>query len=613
VINNKILQNQYDGIFGVELTNGILGNNEIIANQDGVHLLSLDNMTVKGNLISNNSGFGIIFESASRTDFSENIIFNNDQVGIGVYYSTTNRISNNSILNNSCGIGEWSSTGQIFENRISNNTQYGVFIMNSNGNSISKNNITSNGMGLLLDERSDSNNIVLNNISSNQGIGVRLDNYSNYNNIQSNIFNRNLDYAIVSSFLSVYNRIDHNDFFNNNNGQKQARDDASHNYWNDATEGNHWSDFDEPAENCYDDDKNGICDSSYAIPGGATDKYPLTNWWPGSRYGSISGTVTNGKYLIPATIIIENKSSIKYWFADMGVYKVSNLFPGPYNVSATASGCLPSDMKQITVIAGKDITVNFALNCTAKSGVKGIVTDAIIGTPLEGVRVRLMSSDIEIGNTSTDSMGFYAIIGLEPKFYELIFSKEGYEPQAHNLSIPAGQVMTLNIQLAPLTSEKGTIKGNVTDIGTGQPLGNASVRAFLSGTKRANVTTGDNGTFALTGLDPGGYDMEVFKEGYDIHHGNVTVEKGKVVIFNVQLKKVEGPPNVPPAPPIPVMPIAVVLVAVVAVLLLVMFLRERKKRVRKVRSKNRIDSEKETKDSQQDADPQTRVRATKEV
>jgi hypothetical protein len=77
---------------------------------------------------------------------------------------------------------------------------------------------------------------------------------------------------------SSVNRIHHNEFIGNNVSGKQAWDEAGGNYWNDTTVGNHWSDYDETPEGCYDNTPaDGTCDAAYMIPGGtgAQDYHPI--------------------------------------------------------------------------------------------------------------------------------------------------------------------------------------------------------------------------------------------------------------------------------------------------------------------------------------------------
>jgi parallel beta-helix repeat protein len=114
------------------------------------------------------------------------------------------------------------------------------------------------------------NNVIENNNASNNSNGIFI--ISGYNNtVTSNTASGNLGFGIKLTNCSK------NGIFRNNfdrNYKDNAYDDDA-NQWDNSTTGNHYSDFDSPAEGCKDLNANGICDSSYAIQGGLnTDHHP---------------------------------------------------------------------------------------------------------------------------------------------------------------------------------------------------------------------------------------------------------------------------------------------------------------------------------------------------
>lgn len=172
------------------------------------------------------------------------------------------------VINAVTGITVTSNSNAISENNILF-TFRGIYLINSNSNQISRNNLSNNyGTGIFLEL--STYNTVMNNFveNSNEGIIISnsLNNYITGNDLENNY------YGIFSDNSAFSNLITLNNLVNSIN----AYDDGS-NQWDDAFNGNHYSDFDEPSEGCMDNDQNGICDSSYNILGGGNnvDNNPL--------------------------------------------------------------------------------------------------------------------------------------------------------------------------------------------------------------------------------------------------------------------------------------------------------------------------------------------------
>lgn len=140
-------------------------------------------------------------------------------------------------------------------------TEYGILLNGSERNTISNNLITLNEKGIRL-ENSNSNDILDNIIAYNYGPGISLE-ASSRNFISNNYFKNaenvednpvNLENIWQSPLVTRQNIV---------KGPYIAG-----NFWADP-EGNGFS------ETCADKNSNGICDTSYNITGGGTDKSPL--------------------------------------------------------------------------------------------------------------------------------------------------------------------------------------------------------------------------------------------------------------------------------------------------------------------------------------------------
>jgi parallel beta-helix repeat protein len=140
-------------------------------------------------------------------------------------------------------------------------TQYGILLNSSERNTISNNLITLNEKGIRL-ENSDLNDILDNIIAYNYGSGISLE-------------------------ASSRNFISNNYFKNAENVEEKAVN--AENFWQSPLvtkpnlvrgpyiAGNFWADPEGKgySETCVDENSNGVCDTSYNITGGGTDKSPL--------------------------------------------------------------------------------------------------------------------------------------------------------------------------------------------------------------------------------------------------------------------------------------------------------------------------------------------------
>ena len=165
------------------------------------------------------------------------------------------------------------------------NGQYNTFL----GNTIDLNNVGLAGIYLLF----SSNNTISNNIvKRSTWLGILLDSSTNNSFYENDISDNLLGLAtsiegkskvmlggkngggFPESVPSDNNTLYHNNFVNN---AQNVYDPYDNSWYNTARgEGNYWSDFDESSEGAYDNDSDGIVDSSYAIIGGNNqDLYPL--------------------------------------------------------------------------------------------------------------------------------------------------------------------------------------------------------------------------------------------------------------------------------------------------------------------------------------------------
>ena len=281
-----------------------ISNCNISGGKNGINLSKSSNNTISNCYIHNNTDYGIYSESSSNdNNITGNQIYNNSYCGIYLTSSSNNKITSNQIHKNTNWGGIFlytASNNTIWENQIYNNTKFGIYIFlnsnnniiasnqiynntyhgirvssSSNSNTINSNHIYNNPNGTYVDV-SDNNNIIGNQIYNNTDCGICLYDSSNNNIIRNQIHNNTNRGINICNPNSKNSLVYHNDFIDN------TAYDEGDNAWDDGypSGGNYWNDFDEPSEDAYDNNSDGIVDSPYNIPGLSNqDLYPLTGPW----------------------------------------------------------------------------------------------------------------------------------------------------------------------------------------------------------------------------------------------------------------------------------------------------------------------------------------------
>ncbi|MGH3681511.1 MAG: S8 family serine peptidase, partial [Natronosporangium sp.] len=88
------------------------------------------------------------------------------------------------------------------------------------------------------------------------------------------------------------------------------------------------------------------------------------------------------------------------------------------------------------------------------------------------------------------------------------------------------------LQAAPI-GDTGTLTGVISDAGTGDPIGGATVHVTGDGVDRT-LTTGPDGSYR-TALVPGGYTVEASAFGYLSQTGDVIIELGQTIVRDFDL------------------------------------------------------------------------------
>lgn len=131
----------------------------------------------------------------------------------------------------------------------------------------------------------------------------------------------------------------------------------------------------------------------------------------------------------------------------------------PYCGAATESVCprcqatvqpgwvfCPACAAQLPVEAQSESSQDASASHPATVSVRGCVTDSENGMPLTGVEVRIDSKTINVSAT-TDPVGRYLMVDLDPRPYVLIASIDGYVPQTRTFEPNATKSDPVNFSL----------------------------------------------------------------------------------------------------------------------------------------------------------------------
>jgi Phosphoesterase family/Carboxypeptidase regulatory-like domain len=118
------------------------------------------------------------------------------------------------------------------------------------------------------------------------------------------------------------------------------------------------------------------------------------------------------------------------------------------------------------------------------------------------------------GTTNAASDGTYGFATVTEGSYTVTASATGYVSQSGTVTIGPGGAVTQPFVLAP---QPGSISGTVTDLVTGLPIANATVCTGTDATCATftnTTTTASDGTYTLSGLARGSYQINVVATNY---------------------------------------------------------------------------------------------------
>ncbi len=225
-----------------------------------------------------------------------------------------------------------------------------------------------------------------------------------------------------------------------------------------------------------------------------------------------------------------------------GSYVFSGIDAGDYTVVASKDG-YAHNSRNTTVVAGQTTTgQDVSISRNATQGVSGTVYTQPGGAPVGWAHVYLRQvsegwwgfTEIDEGYSEAD--GTYAFTGVPPGDYYVYASNPGYDcfPDRCDVTVTAAQ-MTTGQDLHLIAWSSQGLAGRVTSALDGSGVEGASLELREGydapcGYLYRTTTTGADGSYAFTGVEPGDYTVVGHKTGYVDGFCDTSVAKATVTV-----------------------------------------------------------------------------------
>jgi acid phosphatase len=266
--------------------------------------------------------------------------------------------------------------------------------------------------------------------------------------------------------------------------------------------------------------------NSVAVSSGATSTLDF-HLSAAPTAGAFTGHVTNANTaaaIAGATVSFSGGSTTT---DSNGAYSFSNVAPGTYSVTVSATG-FTSQTGSVTVSSGATSTLDFQLSQASTPGtITGRVTNITTGGSVSGATVSFSG-----GSTTADGSGNYTFTGVAPGTYNVTATHSGYFPVTNSATVASGAAVTLNFALAT----GGKVAGTVTNAG-GTPITGASV-SITGGSisTTVNITTSSSGGYNSNWVPVGTYTVTVSASGHATQSKSTTINTGATTTLNFALQ-----------------------------------------------------------------------------
>ncbi|MBI0584617.1 MAG: carboxypeptidase regulatory-like domain-containing protein [Methanomassiliicoccus sp.] len=176
--------------------------------------------------------------------------------------------------------------------------------------------------------------------------------------------------------------------------------------------------------------------------------------------GTVTGQVTDGNTTLDGVLVtltgVNNKSFSALSTKPLGAYRIDNVTPGTYMISASKDGYNTSYHSElVTLEKGTVEDVSFTMSQTFIQYAKlsGRVTSN--GDPLAEVRIVLTPNEGAELVAITDGNGNYTFDQVRPGAYSVRLTKDGYEPATKSMTMDP-----LKGVVQDFTMKRNTLPGN---------------------------------------------------------------------------------------------------------------------------------------------------------
>jgi hypothetical protein len=237
---------------------------------------------------------------------------------------------------------------------------------------------------------------------------------------------------------------------------------------------------------------------------------------PGAIWGRVTCSV-GGTTLVGAVVRASSDHLTRTVTQCSTGYRLCDLPPGAYWVSATRTGYEPGHYPESVLVASGQIAddIDFPLVPAGSQtgGFSGFVTNSQTREPVMGALV--VAEGPSRGQASTCQRGGYCIRELLPGVYVARAAACGFEPSPlETIEVTAGHITPdVNFSIEPLAGGTGAITGRVRDSLTGIGINDAYLLAW-GGSGQGSAGSESCGGYIIRELRAGPYLVRACKPGY---------------------------------------------------------------------------------------------------
>jgi len=281
---------------------------------------------------------------------------------------------------------------------------------------------------------------------------------------------------------------------------------------------------------------------------GVTSSDDVTLAREGAIVGTVSGSVSGQTFTLTGMTVTATKGADTFTaVTDIhGKYRITGstttqgLDAGAWTVSVTSAGYNSGNPVTATATVpagGGDVTQDLTLPADPVTFTVNVKSEGTPSKPVTNATVTLENGGGSL-SPSSSSGGGYTFTNVPPTQYSLQIVASGFAPLNVSVTLSPGQAgQSLFVTLASRTdSVEGVVKGQ-RGSDAAVALAGATVQAFDSDSDPIGspVTTGADGSYAVTGLPDGATKIEISDTGYATQSRSFTLKNGQVAEYDVTL------------------------------------------------------------------------------